>query len=67
MQHCIREGIISEIKDQKIARRLLSMGILPGEHLYVWRKSIFGGAFYIQVGKQFLALRKNELNQIHLK
>ena len=65
MKNFIAQGIIREITDSKIANRLLSMGVLPGEQLYVWRKSLFGGAYYIQVGHQFLALRASELNHIH--
>ena len=64
MKNFISQGIIKEITDSKIAGRLLSMGVLPGEHLCVWRKALFGGAYYVQVGHQFLALRESELKHI---
>lgn len=45
--------------DQRLAARLLSMGVLPGTRIEVLRQTI-GGTFYVRFDQTTLALRKNE-------
>lgn len=60
-------GVIADFLDPEIAARLMSMGLLPGTHVYIVRKSPFAGAYYINANGRLIALRRSEANQIVLK
>jgi Fe2+ transport system protein FeoA len=45
--------------DERLAARLLAMGILPGTQVQVIRHTL-GGTCYVVADKKTLALRKNE-------
>ena len=61
------KGIIDHFSSDEIARKLMSMGVLPGESIELIRKAPFGGGWYIKVGQRRLALRKQELVCIKMK
>lgn len=46
--------------DARIASKLLTMGLLPGDPLTLIRKSLLGSTFYVQSDRSFFALRKEE-------
>jgi Fe2+ transport system protein FeoA len=48
--------------------KFISLGILPGDHIIVQSKSLFGGPIGIKHGEfNFFALRKNYANKIIVK
>ena len=55
---------IKGYRDKQVARKLVSMGILPGMTMKIVRISPFGRSFYIKVGNQIVAMRKDEYDQI---
>ncbi len=44
--------------------KLLAMGVLPGKTIELVRKSPFGGAWYVKIDGQSMALRVNEAQTI---
>jgi Fe2+ transport system protein FeoA len=52
--------VLKGYTDNRVASRLMSMGLLPGISLVLIRKSLLGSTYYIKAGQQFLALRKSE-------
>ncbi|MCB0631036.1 MAG: FeoA family protein [Saprospiraceae bacterium] len=59
--------IISHFTDDQVAGKLMSMGVLPGSEIRLIRKAPFGGGWYVQIDRQILALRKDELDCIVTK
>lgn len=59
-----QRNIIVGFKREDLAGKLLAMGILPGSTLEVVRRSPFGGACYVRVDDQAIALRDEELAAI---
>ncbi len=53
-------------KNQQVASKLLSVGILPGSQLQVIRKAPNGYVYFIKVDDISIALRQNELDAIIL-
>ena len=49
---------------QIIARKLMTMGVIPGKHIEILRKAPFNGAFFIRVDELFFAIRKSEAAHI---
>ena len=60
-------GIVSHFCDERLAGKLLSMGVLPGSRLELHRKAPFGGGWYVRVDNMLLALRQEEVDCIVLK
>ena len=60
-------GFVSHFTSDKVASKLLTMGILPGTRLEFVRKAPFGGGYYIKADQNFLALRKQEAACIIVK
>lgn len=58
---------ISHFTDDRLAGKLMSMGALPGSEIRLVRKAPFGGGWYVQIDRQILALRKDELDCIVTK
>jgi ferrous iron transport protein A len=59
----LRQGeraIVHSFEDEKIASKLMTMGMLPGSVIEYVRKAPFGGAIYMKVDGYNLALRNNE-------
>jgi Fe2+ transport system protein FeoA len=61
-----QNGIIIGFSDEKIAQKLLSMGIMLGNQIKLIRKSPFGGVFYVKIDGVNIALRENELKGIEV-
>lgn len=57
---------VKGFKDQQVASKLLSVGILPGSQLQIIRKAPSGFVFFIKVDGISIALRQNELESIIL-
>jgi ferrous iron transport protein A len=60
-------GIIHEFTDDKMASKLLSMGVLPEKSLRLVRRVPFGGGLYIKVEECNLAVRETEAQHIVLE
>lgn len=61
-------GTIVQFTDERLASKLLSMGILPGSQLELVRRAPLGGGWYVKVeNRQYVALRKQELACIVMK
>jgi Fe2+ transport system protein FeoA len=58
------EGIIIEVKDEGLYRKLLSMGLTIGLPISIIRKTAMAKSYYVQIGNSLLAVRKNELDSI---
>jgi len=56
--------LIVGFTDEQLAGKLLAMGVLPGSKLEFVRRAPFGGACYVKVDDQALALRNEELAAI---
>jgi ferrous iron transport protein A len=57
-------GIIRQFTDDKMASKLLSMGILPGKLLRLVRRVPYGGGLYIKVEDCNMAVRDYEAQNI---
>ena len=55
-----RKGTISHFTDELIGSKMMAMGILPGSKVEFIRKSPFGGACYLKIDQQYLAVRVQE-------
>ncbi|MBK8879266.1 MAG: ferrous iron transport protein A [Haliscomenobacter sp.] len=53
-------GFVSHFTNDRIAGKLMAMGILPGCAIKVVRRAPFGGGCYIKADNILLALRKDE-------
>ncbi len=58
---------VTGFKNQQVASKLLSVGILPGSQLQIIRKAPNGFVYYIKVDEISIALRQNELDAIVMK
>lgn len=55
---------IKKFTHQLIARKLITMGVIPGKEIEILRKAPFNGAYYIRVSDLFFAVRKVEAENI---
>lgn len=55
-----RKGIISHFSNELIAAKMMAMGVLPGSKIEFIRKSPFGGACYLKIDHQYMAVRIQE-------
>ncbi|HKK77764.1 MAG TPA: FeoA family protein [Saprospiraceae bacterium] len=62
-----QEGIVSHIGNERIAGKLMAMGILPGSMVRLIRKAPFGGGWYIKADNMTIALRREEAESIILR
>lgn len=60
-------GTIVSFANERLAGKLLDVGVRPGSYLRVVRRSPFGSSWYVKIDRQCLALRKKELACILLK
>ena len=58
------EGRISHFTDERIAGKLMTMGVLPGSRLRVVRISPFKGGFYLKVDGMSIVVRNDEASNI---
>lgn len=57
-------GRISHFTDERIAGKLMTMGILPGSSLRVVRIAPFNGGYYLKVDGMCIVVRTDEANNI---
>lgn len=62
-----QSATVSHFKDQFIAGRLMSMGVLPGSQVRILRRAPFGGGLYIQADELFIALRNEEADMVCIR
>ena len=58
---------VAGFTNDQLASKLMAMGILPGSQLMLVRKAPFGGAWYVAIDQQFIALRRQEAAAILVK
>ncbi|MFT4644641.1 MAG: ferrous iron transport protein A [Planctomycetota bacterium] len=58
---------IISFKHQMVAKKLITMGVIPGREVEILRKAPFGGAYYIRVSDLYFAIRKAEAKTIIVK
>lgn len=61
------KGVVRGFKDDFLAQKLMSMGILPGTKIEFVRVAPLGGACYVKADNLILALRKTEALGILLR
>lgn len=59
-----RQQIISHFTDDRLASKLMAMGVLPGSKISLIRKAPMGGGWYIQVDNKVIAMREQEMGCI---
>lgn len=52
---------------QIIARKLITMGVIPGKNIEIVRKTFLGNTLYVRVDDSHFAIRKNEAEKIYLQ
>lgn len=62
-----QNGRISHFTNDRIASKLMAMGLLPGTNVQFIRNAPFGGGCYIKADNMVVALRKEEANSIVLR
>lgn len=55
---------INGFKHKVIARKLITMGVVPGKEIEIIRKSFFKSTFFIRVQESYFAIRKFEAENI---
>ncbi|MGB3547348.1 MAG: FeoA family protein [Saprospiraceae bacterium] len=60
-------GIVERFTSERLACKLLDIGVVPGSRIQLIRKAPFGGGWYVKVDRQCIALRKQELACIVMK
>jgi ferrous iron transport protein A len=61
------EGILAHFEDERLAVKLMAMGVLPGSRVRLIRKDISGKTLYVRVDQMRLAIRKTEAECIVLR
>ncbi len=67
MHHSIlekKEGILSHFKDDFIAQRMMSMGVLPGAKVKLLRSNPRIGSYYILASNRHFAMREEEAKSL---
>ena len=59
-----KEGILSHFKDDFIAQRMMSMGVLPGAKVKLIRANPRIGAYYILASNRHFAMREEEVKSL---
>jgi ferrous iron transport protein A len=54
------KGVVSYFKDEQVACRLISMGLVPGCTIEILRKAPFGGGWYVKSDGLHIAMRSEE-------
>jgi ferrous iron transport protein A len=60
-------GDISHFNNERMACKLMAMGVLPGSHIELLRRAPFGGGWYVKVDDLRIALRQQEIDSIELR
>lgn len=61
-----QSAIIKQFFDLDATCKLISMGFIPNARIEVVRKVPFGGALYIKVDNQFIAMRRSEAQNVEI-
>ena len=61
------KAVINYFKDPEIGKDLLTLGFLPESIIQYIRKAPFGGAVYVNIEGQNVALRNTEAENIIIK
>ena len=59
-----KEGVLSHFKDDFVAQRMMSMGVLPGSQISLVRSNPSIGAYYIYASNKNFALREEEVKSL---
>ena len=62
-----KSGIVAHFTDERVAGKLMTMGVLPGSLLKMVRIAPFNGGYYIKVDGSNMALRSQEAGSIMLE
>lgn len=54
------QGEVSHFTNERMASKLIAIGVLPGTRIQVIRKAPFGGGCYVKADNLLLALRRDE-------
>ena len=60
-------GVVCCFSDQKLACDLLSLGVTPGSHIRLVKKSPFGASFLVEVEGRKIAIGPQEMRAINLR
>jgi Fe2+ transport system protein FeoA len=60
-------GVVEGFTTAEYAAHLMAMGVLPGSRIRLVRKAPFGGAVYVEVDQQYIALRDLEFSAIAIR
>jgi len=61
------KGIIDKFLDESLSVKCIEMGCLPGYPIKLIRKAPLGSPIYFKIGKNYLALRREEAINVVLK
>lgn len=64
LQPAVCKEIVDVTAEPFVRERLLEFGVAPGRLLRVLRKLPFSGPVIVQVGTLFIALRREEADQV---
>jgi len=53
-------AVVASFRDNMLASRLMSMGVIPGTQVQIVRKSLTGATYFLQFSQLALAVRKEE-------
>lgn len=57
-------GVIKELRKGDLALKLMEMGFLPGETVFVSKIAPLGDPISVKIGTYLLSLRKEEANSV---
>lgn len=60
-------GVLDTYAISPLHKKMLSMGLLPGQSIAVLRRLPFKGSLYVQIDGRNLAFRHEEAKQIRVK
>jgi ferrous iron transport protein A len=60
-------AIVKHFADLEATCKLLTLGIVPNAKIEVVRKSPFGGAIYVKLENNFVAMRESEAASVEIE
>jgi ferrous iron transport protein A len=60
-------GIIEDVVPSELSSKLVQMGFLPGKKVAILRTTFTGTPLYLQLGEQYIALRREEAALLIIK
>ena len=61
-----QSGVIIKLLDENVTCKLVSLGLVPDVKVELIRKAPFGGALFVKIGQQFLAIRESEAASVEI-